>query len=242
MTSSVKETPYSAIEETLQRVLRLGSRPVAVRFEEEAPDAPAAFSGRAPAGCSFWRLASSGAAFTTRPSDHHECAIGAYTHNIPLPEARQHELGDTLSLMSEVGYLDEREVPSIPTLPKTPNAVVYSPLGDTIRAPDVVLLTVHASQAMLIGEAATHVGVASGLSLMARPSCMALPMALRSGVVASTGCIGNRVYTEIADQDLYVVIRGDLLEAIAQALPKIAAANEALSAHHRAQKRAFAGA
>lgn len=30
-----------------------------------------------------------------------------------------------------------------------------------------------------------------------RPTCMALPAAFAQGMVASTGCIGNRVYTTL---------------------------------------------
>lgn len=230
---------YLALENALQSALQLRSRPVAIHFQKETPDDAQAFEGQAPAGCSFWRLAALGEKFVTRASDHHECAIGSYTHNIPLPEERQHELTDTLSLMSEVGYLEEREVGGIPTLPESPGAVVYTPLGVAMDEPDVVLLVARPNQAMLIGEAVVRAGVASGLSLLARPSCMALPMALRDGVVASTGCVGNRVYTELDDQDLYVVIRGDLLGRIVEALATVTSANEALFKHHQARNQAF---
>lgn len=38
-------------------------------------------------------------------ADHYNCAIGAHTHNMPLPDDRAHELTDTLGLMTRVGYL-----------------------------------------------------------------------------------------------------------------------------------------
>ena len=71
----------------------------------------ARLEGAQPSGCTFWSIASEGRVFYTAPEDHYNCPIGSYTHHIPLPKEREHELTDTLSLMSDLGYIRMAEVP-----------------------------------------------------------------------------------------------------------------------------------
>ena len=116
--------------------------------------------------------------------------------------------------MASIGYVRMEEVPGIPVLPKSPAAVVYAPLGDTPVDPDVVLFSGPAARLMLLQEAAIRAGIASKLNTLGRPTCMVLPAALASGMVASTGCVGNRVYTAVAEGDLYAAVPGtDLARA-----------------------------
>ena len=124
-------TDYQMLERNLRESLQFDRRPVAVTFVDTPPRGVAQFSGAAPSGCTFWKLAAAGQAFYTVPADHYNCAIGSYTHNIPLPPERAHELSDTLGLMGTIGYVRMEEVPGIPQLPTTPAAIVYAPLGDT---------------------------------------------------------------------------------------------------------------
>ncbi len=229
------------LEEQLRTSLELRERPVAIRFCAEPPAAPPTFEGEVPAGCSFWPLAAAGQAFTTLPADHAQCAIGSHTHRLALPTGQEQALVETLSMMFEAGYLEPEEVPGIPQLPESPAAVTYAPLGDAAETPDVVLLAARPAQAMLLGEAALRAGAAGALALTARPTCMALPLALQHGIAASSACVGNRVYTELGDDELYVAIRGDLVGPVGNALAGIVAANDALAEHHRAQKERFAG-
>jgi hypothetical protein len=62
---------------------------------------------------------------------------------------------------------------------------------------------------------------------------MALPAAAAQGATMSLGCIGNRVYTEVADESIYLMVRGADLARVAGALDTIAHANEQLAAFHR---------
>lgn len=62
---------------------------------------------------------------------------------------------------------------------------------------------------------------------------------MQSGVVGSSGCIGNRVYTEIADDDMYVAIRGSDLEKVVGELETISNANDDLREFHRTRKKAL---
>lgn len=230
-------TDYHRIERQLSSDLGLTRRPIAIAFRETPPPGVAKFTGTAPSGCSFWRLASEGRTFYTVPSDHYNCPIGSYTHNIPLPPARAKELEETLGFMAGIGYVRMEEVPGIPVLPKTPGAVVYAPLGETPVDPDVVLFWGPAARIMLLQEAAMRAGVAASLNTLGRPTCMALPAALAHGMVASTGCVGNRVYTGIEEGDLYAAVPGKDLAKLAETAGTISAANAKLMEYHQARKQ-----
>jgi uncharacterized protein (DUF169 family) len=227
---------YSQLEQQLTSDLGLTRRPIAIAIRETPPAGVTKFTGTAPAGCSFWRLASEGRAFYTVPSDHYNCAIGSYTHNIPLPPERAKELEETLGFMGGIGYVRMEEVPGIPVLPKTPGAVVYAPLGDTPVDPDVVLFWGPASRIMLLQEAATRAGIGSGLTTLGRPTCMAVPAAMALGMVVSTGCVGNRVYTGAEEGELYAAVPGKDLAKLAESAGTIQSANATLMDYHQARR------
>ena len=90
---------------------------------------------------------------------------------------------------------------------------------------------------MLIHEAATRAGLAARLPLLGRPTCMVLPAALTSGVVMSAGCIGNRIYTDLGEDELYVAIPAKDLRRITDEISGIAAANARLSDYHSERRR-----
>lgn len=227
---------YRNLERQLGSDIGLTRRPVAVAFRATPPAGVGPFTGSVPSGCSFWHLAAEGATFYTVPADHHNCAIGSYTHNIPLPADRAKELDEILGFMAGIGYVRMEEVPGIPVLPTSPGAVVYAPLGDTPVDPDVVVFAGPAARVMLLQEAAIRAGVASSLNTLGRPTCMALPAALASGMVASSGCVGNRVYTAVTDGDLYAVVPGKDLVKLADATATITAANAKLREYHEARR------
>ena len=188
---------YAQLENQLTAQLSLTHRPVAVAFLAQAPVGVEKFEGVQPSGCSYWALASEGRVFYTVAADHYNCSIGSHTHNMPLPEDRAHELSDTLGFMTDIGYLRMEEVPGIPQLRETSGVVVYAPLGETPVEPDIVLFWGPPGNVMLLQEAALRACVAAQLSTLGRPTCMVVPAALSHGVLASTGCIGNSVYTGI---------------------------------------------
>jgi len=223
---------YGALERTLTDALQLTRRPVAVAFLDQPPDGVQRLEGAQPSGCTFWSLASSGEVFYTAPEDHYNCPIGSYTHRIDLPKDREHELSDTLSLMSDLGYLRMAEVPGVPRLDKTPAATVYAPLGQTPGEPDAVIVTGTPGGLMLLHEAGARIGIAAA-SLLGRPTCMAIPAALSTGIASSLGCVGNRIYTGLDDEEFYSVIRADKLAAIAREIATITAANVMLTQYHR---------
>ena len=228
---------YRSIEQRLSTELGLSRRPIAIAFRDTPPAGVSKFEGSVPSGCSFWRLASEGRAFFTVPSDHYNCSIGSYTHNIPLPPERSQELEETLGFMASIGYVRTDEVPGIPVLAKTPAVVIYAPLGDTPIDPDVVLFCGPAARVMLLQEAAIGAGVASSLPTFGRPTCMALPASLASGIVMSTGCVGNRVYTGVDEGELYVAVPGKYIEKIAEASRTARSANTKLQEYYEARRQ-----
>jgi uncharacterized protein (DUF169 family) len=222
---------YADIERVLTEALDLPRRPVAVAFLDTAPAGVAPFTGTLPSGCSFWTLAAQGRTFSTVAADHYNCPIGSYTHNIPLPQPREPELTQTLSLMVEIGYIRMEEVSAIPRAPKTPAVVVYAPLGETPVTPDAVIVSGPPGRLMLLHEAATRGGI-EVQPLFGRPTCMAIPASMGNAVVSSMGCIGNRIYTGLPDSDMYTSIAGQQIEAVASQLATITRANAALTAYH----------
>lgn len=227
---------WKELEARFKPRLSLDRRPVAVTFLDEVPAGVAKFSGTEPAGCSFWRLAAEGRTFYTVPGDHFNCAVGAYTHNVQLPPDRVQETETTLGMMFNLGYVRPEEVPGIPRLPKEPAAIVFAPLADAPVDPSVVLFACKSAAAMLLNEASIRAGASSALPLLGRPSCMALPAALAHGTVTSLGCIGNRVYTGLGADEMYVVVPGSKLEAVADALGIIATANVTLEEFARGRQ------
>ena len=233
---------YRRLETQLTTDLNLQRRPVAVTFLSTPPDGVEQYEGVQPSGCSFWKMASEGRTFYTVAADHYNCPIGSYTHNIALPPERASELEGTLGFMTSIGYLRMDEVPGIPRLAETPGVVVYAPLGATPVDPDVVLFWGPPGKVMLLQEAALRAGVAAQLSTLGRPTCMVIPAALSHGTVASTGCIGNRVYTGLDDADLYVAVPGTDLRRIAEETATVRAANATLLEYHQGRKRELARA
>lgn len=233
-------TDWPSLETRLTDAVRLRRRPVAIAFLDAPPAGVVPYRGTQPSGCSFWRLAADGHAFYTVPGDHYNCPIGSYTHGLTLPPARAGELEQTLTLMTGLGYVRMEEVPGIPRLPRPPAAVVYAPLGDTPVTPDVVLLADLPGRLMLVQEAAARAGVAATLPLLGRPTCMALPASLAGGAVLSTGCIGNRVYTDVGEDALYLALPGRDLAKVVEALPVIVTANDRLADYHRERRMQLA--
>lgn len=230
---------YRALEQQLREALGLARRPVAVTFAADPPDGVPRFSRKEPSGCSFWRLAAEGDAFYTVPSDHFNCAIGSYTHGITLSPERAEELEQTLAFMAGIGYIRLEEVAEIPRLPAPPGVVIYAPLGATPADPDVVVFAGRPGRIMLLQEAARRAGLPTQPALLGRPTCMALPAALAKGLVASAACVGNRVYTNLGEDELYVVVPGKDLAAVAAEAATIASANARLSAYHRERRQAL---
>lgn len=221
-----------------QLIALTGEQPVALTFVEDPPPGVSRIPAPEPAGCGFWRVAAQGATFYTEVDDHMGCAIGAYTHGAEMPPAKMEELSSLVGKMVSISYIKEEEVPKIPRRPTPLRFVVYAPLGQSPVAPDVVLVRGNARQLMLVAEAGRAAGHMQSAMAMGRPACAMVPYGVGSGeVVVSLGCVGNRVYTQLKDDQGYVAIPGRSLAGTMAQLQTIRNANETLEGFHQ-QRRA----
>jgi uncharacterized protein (DUF169 family) len=219
----------------LQDLLGLRRPPVAVTFRDAAPAGVPRIDAPGPSSCIYWKLAAEGRTFATEAPDHYHCPIGAYTHGVDSPAEVRKELEGVVSTMIRLGYLRAEEVPDIPRREGPFRVAVYTPLAEADEEPDVVIVCGNAKQVMLLAEAAQAAGV-GGPGLMGRPTCAALPEAVRTGRgVASLGCIGNRVYAELGDDELYFVLPGSRVNDVTEKLASIAHANSELEKYHKAR-------
>ena len=69
---------------------------------------------------------------------------------------------------------------------------------------------------------------------------MALPASMAHGSILSLGCMGNRVYTGLGENEMYIVLRGRDLGAVAEALGVITNANAALQAYAQGRRSELA--
>jgi uncharacterized protein (DUF169 family) len=220
----------------LQQLLGLRRSPVAVIFRASAPAGVPHVASAGPSSCSYWKLAADGRAFYTEASDHHNCPIGAYTHGVDLTEQVKADLQGVVTTMIGLGYIRGEEVPGIPRREASFGVAVYAPLSQSDGEPDVVIVAGNARQMMLLAEAAGAAG------LMGRPTCAALPQAVKTGQgVLSLGCIGNRVYTGLSDDEAYFALPGGQVKAVTEKLAGIVRANGELEKYHSQKRAAISG-
>jgi uncharacterized protein (DUF169 family) len=224
-------------------LLGLSSAPVALTFRKTAPAGVPHASQSGPSSCTYWKRAADGQTFFTEASDHVHCPVGAYTHGVDITPELGKELEEVVGLMVNLSYLRAEEVPGIPRRPEHFDVAVYAPLAETVEVPDVVLVRGNAKQVMLLAEAAQAGGVGPAGGLLGRPTCAAIPEALRlARCVASLGCIGNRVYADLADDELYFALPGKHVGIVTEKLAALVHANRELERYHRARSAEFASA
>ncbi|HEU4403048.1 MAG TPA: DUF169 domain-containing protein [Candidatus Polarisedimenticolia bacterium] len=218
----------------LSDLLGLRRAPVAVTFRDAAPPAIPRVGVTAAAGCAYWKLASEGSVFYTEAADHYGCPVGAHTHGVDLPPAQAQELQGLIGTMIGLEYLRPEEIQTIPRRPGRFGVAVYAPLAETPCRPDVVLVRGNARQMMLLAEAAGAAGLGEAGGAVGRPTCAMIPLAMgRAGWASSLGCIGNRVYTDLGDDEQYFGMAWAVAPAIVERLETIVQANRALEEFHR---------
>ncbi len=223
----------------LQSLLDLQSPPVAVAFKSAPPAHVHRISEPGPAGCSYWKLAADGQIFFTEASDHYTCPIGAHTHGVKLPGDVARELQGLVETMVGLEYIQMEEVPRIPRRATAFGVAIYAPLTAMPVEPDVVLVRGNPKQAMLLAEAVRAAGVGDDMGAKFRPTCAIVPEAAEAGHAnLSLGCIGNRVYTGLGDDEVYCALPASKVAAILEKLETIIAANRELEMFHHRRKSA----
>ena len=218
----------------LEFLLGLESRPVAVAFTDTPPAGLPRIDAPAVSGCSYWKLAAEGRAFYTEAEDHFGCPVGAHTHNVPLTAAKQQELQGLVGTMVQLEYIRMEEIPQIPQRRSPMRVASYAPLDAAPFAPQAVLVRGKPRAIMLLAEAAAAAGTPVHGGVMGRPTCAFIPVTTDDGrAAASAGCIGNRVYTGLGDDEMYFSIPGAQLAAVLEKLEIIVRANRELESFHR---------
>jgi uncharacterized protein (DUF169 family) len=226
----------------LQEALGLSAPPIAVGFSDAPPAGLERWqSGPVPAGCVFWREAMKGRSFYTAPSDHYNCAVGAHTHGIGVPAP---QLEDTVKFMVSGEYLRMEEVEGIPTLEKTPAYVSYGPAETASFPYHLVVVAAKPAAAMLIYESALRAGAGNALAnILGRPACALLPLVHKTGLASlSLGCMGNRTFTGLPDEELYVCIPSGHWSAVLMKSTEIGRANSTMKQFYRGRQEQFATA
>lgn len=223
----------SGLMMTLAKI-NLRRQPVAVAFLPAPPPGLDRVKKAAPAGCGYWKRASEGSAFYTTAEDHQNCPVGAFTHGVTLPPAKAAELESLVSTMIQLQYLRSEEIPDLPRRQTPMQVAAYAPLDLATFEADVVVFRGNARQVMLLSEAARSAGAFESATTMGRPACAMIPRSLdAAAAVASVGCIGNRVYTDLGDDELYLSVPGTALKATLEKLETILTANSELEKFHR---------
>jgi uncharacterized protein (DUF169 family) len=221
--------------------LKLEHAPVAIGFLDAPPAGFLRVERPAAAGCAYWKDASDGHAFYTTADDHQNCPVGAFTHAVDLPPAKAQELESLVGTMIQLQYLSSDEIPRLPRRATPMRIAAYAPLGRGGFEPDVIIFRGTPRQIMLLAEAARAAGIFDAGTTLGRPACAVIPQAIGAAAgVASIGCVGNRVYTELGDDELYLAVPGRALTEMLEKLGTILHANSELETFHRQRAAALA--
>jgi uncharacterized protein (DUF169 family) len=222
--------------------LELTSPLIGAAFVEAAPEGMTTFEGDVPSACTFWRKAETGV-FYAPAEKHFNCLIGAMTMGFEMTSQVKEELMGVVKMMCGAGYIALEETSNIPSVKRKKSGIVYGPLHEFPMEPDLVLMWLRPRQAMIYSEAAGTCRWAETMAATAfgRPSCAALPMALeKSQPALSLGCLGMRIFTEVAEDRLLGVIPGNGIEDFSRALKATGEANRAMGEFYHGHKAKFA--
>lgn len=232
---------HQGLAHRLVSLLGLDQPPVALAFVEDPPAGVDETEAVVPSACTFWRDAERGV-FYAPVARHLNCAVGAMTMGFALPAEVEQTLGQLAEQMVEWGYLDDGEAAGLPSVGRGSAGIVYGPLDSFPLTPDAVLVWLTPRQAMVFNEAVGHVQWTGGVQtpLLGRPSCAALPMALRSGgATLSLGCIGMRTFTAIPDDRILAAYPGKRLGELGDRLAAAAEANARMEGFYASQLAAL---
>ena len=235
------DTPYVSLSQTLTTLLGLDRPPVALAPVDLVPKGIPVFEGVSPSSCGFWRQAEK-ELFAAQAADHMNCPIGAMVMGFELTAEAKEGLNRGLTMMCEVGYVKPEEAEQIPSLSKKGKAMLYGPLSNFPLAPEVVVIWLQPSQAMLLREATGDAEWKSDVSskIFGRPACAALAVASQGTAVSlSFGCSGMRTFTGVEPAYMLAALSGRLLERLEPALIRTHKANCAMQAFYDQQKSYF---
>ncbi len=230
------------INQEIVSAFKLAIPPVAMAFVDEQPNGVSALEGEFPSFCTFWRMAEEKVFYA--PADkHYNCPIGAMILGIEMPKEIQKELGGLVEKMCECSYLSEDEPANIPTLSQKMSGVVYGPLKGFPVEPQLVMMWLKPSQAMIYNEVLGCCKWSEGMQSMAlgRPACAVIPTTLnKSPFGMSLGCTGMRTFTEISDDHILATLNYKEIDSFLINLKETVSANKQMEEIYISKKSQFA--
>jgi uncharacterized protein (DUF169 family) len=231
------------LAEALTSALHLAAPPIAISFEDDSPGDVPAFDapmsepaadgrrGRVPAGCVFWVRAAE-RTFSTAPEDHGNCSVGRYTHGLATMDDIAGN-GDVAALLDS-GWVDAEAVAGIPAVSERPSSIVYGPLTEARRAPDVVLVRVNGRQLMVLSDALP------GLRIEGKPQCHIVALAKEHGeAAASMGCALSRARTGMRPDEMTFAFPGARLAEVVDAVERTAGVDSVVAKYAAEDARRF---
>lgn len=231
---------HATTAQRLSTLLSLQHPPIALAFVDEPPEGIAQASTPVPSACTFWRQAEQ-RTFYAAAAQHFNCPVGSMVMGFDLPPTVNEQLGGLVQSMCDAQYLSMDEAAKIPTVGRRSAGIVYGPLSEFPLDPDLVVLWVNVTQAMLYSEAAGRAAWTSApMDVSGRPGCAALPLALRNNQPGmSLGCAGMRTFTEIGDDLNLAALPAAALPGFVGSLAATVEANTAMRSFYAAHKAAI---
>ena len=231
------------INQDIMSSFGLSIPPVAMALVDDQPQGVESFEGDVPSFCTFWRMAEKKAFYA--PADKHfNCPIGAMVLGFEMPKEVQEELGGLVKKMCECSYLSEDEPANIPTITEKKAGVVYGPLKDFPVEPQLILMWLKPSQAMIYNEVLGCCKWSGSMQSMAlgRPACAVIPTTLdKSPFGMSLGCTGMRTFTEVSDEHILATLNYKEIDSFLTSLKTTVSANKEMKEFYLDHKSKITG-
>tara|TARA_B100000809_G_C14989388_1_gene477438 strand:+ start:265 stop:975 length:711 start_codon:yes stop_codon:yes gene_type:complete len=233
----------SKINQEITSAFGLDIPPIAMALVNDQPQGVEVFEGDVPSFCTFWRMAEK-KAFYAPAQKHFNCPIGAMVLGFDMPEEVQEQLGGMVKKMCECSYLSEDEPANIPTIKEKHTGAVYGPLNDFPVDPQLILMWLKPSQAMIFNEALGCCKWSDNMGSMAlgRPACAVIPTALNDSPFGmSLGCTGMRTFTEISDEHILATLNCKEIDTFLTSLQTTVSANKGMKEFYLEHKKNITG-
>jgi len=231
------------IDQEISSAFGLEIPPIAMAFVDEPPQGIEIMEEEVPSFCTFWRMAEK-KSFYAPANKHFNCPIGAMVLGFEMPKEVQEQLGEMVKKMCECSYLSEDEPAHIPTLTGKKAGVVYGSLKDFPGEPQIILMWLKPSQAMIYNEVLGCCKWSESMESMAlgRPACAVIPASLNnSSSGMSLGCTGMRTFTEISDEHILVTLNGKEIDTFLTNLATTVSANTGMKEFYLEHKKNITG-
>ncbi len=233
----------SKINQEIASAFGLDIPPIAMAFVDNQPQGVETMEEEVPSFCTFWRMAEK-KSFYAPANKHYNCPIGAMVLGFEMPKEVQDQLGGLVKKMCECSYLSEDEPANIPTITEKKAGVVYGPLKDFPVAPQLILMWLKPSQAMIYNEVLGCCKWSGSMDSMAlgRPACAVIPTTLnKSPFGMSLGCTGMRTFTEVSDDHILATLNCAEIDSFLTSLQTTLSANKEMKEFYTDHKNKITG-